>query len=133
MKQILLTLIAIFAVGTANANEDLAAAMKSMGEQFKTVALGLRAGKVTDVELKATEQMQRDISTSALIQPDTAKTTEEKLTYATWMAELMDASLRLEDSMETAMDAEPQDLTEAIKIYTEMGELRKKGHNAFKE
>lgn len=132
MKKILLCLVAIFAVNTSFAEDDLKAVMKSMGEQFGVVAQGLRTGKITDVELAAAEKMQRDIAAASLIQPETAVTTDDKLTYATWMAELMEASLRLEDTMEAGMEETPINLSAATAVFVEMNDIRKKGHTQFK-
>ena len=132
MKKVLLTLSALLFVNFAQAEGDLKTSMKSMGQQFGLIAQGLRMKKITEVEMAAVEKMQRDIAESSLIQPDTATTTEDKLTYSTWMAELMEASFRLEDAMQAGMEQNPVDVADAVTVFGEMGELRKKGHTKFK-
>ena len=135
MNKILIFLLVTFSMSFANSSADqeaLKASMKSMGEQFKIIGMSLQQKEVTDVEYKASEQMQRDVADSSLIYPELATTDQLKLKNAMWMAELMKMSLALEEAMEVAMKQSPQDLSGVITIFREMNELRKKSHFEFK-
>ena len=132
MKKIILLGALIFSVQNATAQVKLADVMKSVGEQFKVIAVGLQTKNITEVEMASIEQLQRDVAAAALIFPDTATDDKLKLKYSTYMAELVQATLKLEDTVELEAQESPMVLTESLKVFTEINEIRKKGHAEFK-
>ena len=49
------------------------------------------------------------------------------------MAELNKYGLELEETIEVAMTQNPQDLTDVTTVFGDMNDLRRKGHDEFKE
>ena len=133
MKKILSILSVVFVFSNAQANDDLAASMEIIGEQFKIISTAIQAKELTENELTAVETMQKEIAKSALLYPDNATTDELKIKYMTWMAELQQMALNLEELAETAMTQEVQDLANVTAQFVDINELRKKGHTIFKE
>ena len=132
MKNLLIMLTILFAQN-AFAHGPLLDAMKEMGASFKTVAIGLQGGTMTSVELEASETLQMGIAKASLHYPATANTDPLKIKYSQWMAELNKLGLELEGAIEVAMAQNPQDLTEATRIFGEMNDLRREGHAEFKD
>lgn len=130
-KLVFLSILLIVQVSFAHG--PLHDAMKEMGESFKLIGIGLQSGEVTEAERDSSEELQMAISTASLHYPGTASTDSLKLEYSQWMAELMNLSLQLEEAIEIALSQKNQDLTTAIQIFSEMNELRKKGHAKFKD
>ena len=132
MKTLLITYVFLIAQSAA-AHGPFLDAMKEMGANFKTIAIGLQSGELTTVELDASEDLQMAIADASLYYPSTADTDPLKIEYSKWMAELNKLGLELEVSIEEAMAMNPQDLSEVTKILGEMNDLRKKGHEKFKD
>lgn len=133
MKKTIILLSLVFGFSTANAQEELEASMKIIGQQFKIIATAIQSKKVTEAEVQAVELMQKEIAVSSLVYPQTAKTDTAKLKYITWMAELQQMALNLEELIEAEMVKEVQDLSLVTSQFVDINELRKKGHDEFKE
>ena len=129
----LLIVILICTAQTSLAHGPLLEAMKEMGVNFKTIAAGIQNGKLTEAELDSSEKLQMAIADASLHYPAIANTDALKIKYLKWMAELSKNSLELEESIEIAMTKDPQDLTDVTFVFVEMNDLRKKGHDEFKD
>lgn len=132
MKKIILSVLTLVFTQGAWADSALTPVMKSMGDQFKVIAIGLQTKNFGEVEMAAVEQLQRDSAAAALIYPETATTETLKLQYSVQMAELVQASLKLEDTVEIEAQVNPQVLAESFKVFSEINDIRKKGHAEFK-
>lgn len=132
MKKLLIILTLAF-VQSSFAHGPFRDAMKEMGVNFQVVAVGLQNGAMTNVELEATEKLQMAIANASLHYPSTANTDSLKIKYYKWMAELNKYGLELEESIEVAMAKNPQDLSDATAIFRDMNDIRRKGHDEFKE
>lgn len=133
MKQLILILSTVMAFGSVQANDDLAASMKIIGQQFKVIVAGIQAQSLSEDHLSAVEILQKEIATSAQFFPDKATTEAQKLEYSTLMNDLLIMAQDLETLMKDAMAIEPLDLSAVIQKFIEMDETRKKGHSLFKE
>ncbi len=134
MKTIIATLLFIASTTTwAHSNNALAEEMKLVETHFKQIASSLQGGVITLADIEASESLQKSIATAAQLYPTTATDDSLKVQYSQWMAELMDLSLDLEASLEEEVEKMDQNLTPSVEIFTLMNELRKKGHDAFKE
>lgn len=129
----LLAIFLLFTSQTVFAHGPLLDAMKDMGENFKTLAIGIQSGKMTSVELSSAEKLQMSIADASLNYPKTADTDSLKLKYAKWMAELLKYSLELEEAIEIAMTQNPQDLSNVKTVFGDINDLRQKGHDEFKD
>lgn len=123
----------MFTAQTSFAHGPLLDAMKEMGVNFKAIAIGIQSGKLTNTELDSSEKLQMAIVEASLHYPATANTDTLKIKYSKWMAELTKYSLELEESIETAMTQDPQDLSDVTTIFGDMNDLRRKGHDEFKD
>ncbi len=117
----------------AHTNNALAEEMKVIETQFKQIASSLQAGKITLADVEASESLQKSIATAAQLYPTTATDDTLKLQYSGWMTELIDLALDLEEALEVEVAKADQDLTPSIEIFQLINELRKKGHDTFKE
>jgi hypothetical protein len=117
---------------SAQANDDLAASMEIIGEQFNTIARGIQTNEFTDVELEAVQVMIEQIEVSSKIFPDTASSDEDKAQYTQWMDELMQLSLTLEEQVSLTISQGNQDNSDVIATIIEINELRKQAHAVFK-
>ena len=118
---------------TAHSNNELAEEMKTIEEQFKVIAVGLQSGTLTQAELDACESLQKSVSVAAQHYPHTATSDSLKLTYMEWMNELMGLALELETEMEVQLQGDSQNLTDSLRLFRLINEVRKKGHDQFKE
>jgi hypothetical protein len=50
-----------------------------------------------------------------------------------WMNELMGLALELETEMEVQLQGDSQNLTDSLRLFRLINEVRKKGHDQFKE
>ncbi len=132
MKKLFVTFMVLVATSTATANDDLAASMKVIGEQFKVLAGAIQSKSFTEEELVAIKTMQMAISEAALTFPDEATDEASKEQYSRWMAELMNLAMTMEAEAEVALAQEPQDLSGVIQTLMAMNELRKEAHSVFK-
>ncbi len=132
MKNLLIILVLVSAQSVL-AHGPLLDAMKDMGTNFRIVAVGLQSGVMTTTELEASEKLQMAIANASLHYPSTASTDALKIKYSKWMAELNKYGLELEETIEVAMTQNPQDLTDVTTVFGDMNDLRRKGHDEFKE
>ncbi len=132
MKKVILAFMVILATSISTANDDLAASMKVIGEQFKVLAGAIQSKNFTENELVAIETMQAAISEAALVYPDEATDEAAKEQYSRWMAELMNLAITMETEAEIALGQDPQDLSGVIQTLMAMNELRKEAHFVFR-
>ena len=118
---------------SAHSNNDLAEEMKIIESQFKQIATSLQSGQISTMDIEAAETLQKAIVTASLIYPKTADSDSLKLKYSEWMSELTDLALDIEQTMESEVNNDPQDLSASIELFRLMNELRKKGHAEFKD
>ena len=131
--------IAVFlAASFSYANDDLPPLKDSMERlkvEFRTIAQGISAGEMTDDHVVATENLQMAAADGSLVYPNTAENDERKLLYSLWMREMVREGLKLEVEIEGLLEKAtlPQDLTKVKEIFAKLNDLRKKGHDEFKE
>lgn len=132
MKSFILSLIILSFSQVTLANDELASIMEEVGQNFKVIAQGLQAGHLTDVELEASELLQRNLSEANLLIPDVATSDELLAQYNEVMGRAIDKAMELEDSIREIMSEEAQDITPALMIFSEINDIRKEGHAIFK-
>lgn len=132
MKQLIL-LLAFATFGfSATANSDLQENMKLVGQSFRTIVMGIQAQAMTELELEASKTLQRALTDSASIFPDTANTPELQLRYTDLMNQTIQKAQELEDHIETQLGQDPQDLSQVIATFGELNTLRQMSHSEFK-
>ncbi len=132
MKKAILALATFLFTMNASANDNMAASMKVVGEQFKVLAGAIQSQSFTQIEYESVELMQSAIADAALEYPDTATDDAAKVKYSRWMAELMKMAITLEVQVEVILEQETQDMADVTQTLMAMNDLRKEAHTIFK-
>lgn len=126
-------LIAIIVLGIAipfsaigHGNPDLGDVMKAMGENFKRVIAGLRAGALTGETLVAAQGLTAGIARSAELVPTTARSEADLERYLLILEDMAEKSKQLESAIAAG------DLGLTGQILGQMNELRQIGHDQFR-
>ena len=133
MKKLFVSVLICFTAFAAQANDDLEASMKIIGDQFKMIAKSLQTQNVTETDVASAQLMINEIKVSSLIYPDTATTEDLKKAYDKYMSELLVMAEELRDLMQTVVATEQPNFQPLVDKFVEINELRKEAHDEFKE
>ena len=134
MKALILSLFVSFlASSTLAETPELKDSMEAMGTEFKVISKNIRSGEISEADVDSIQKLQAAAADAALVHPEKANTDELKAEYDAYMVDLIELAKNLEAAMQAALaNGTPNELDEIIAIFSEMNDLRKKSHKAFK-
>ncbi len=132
MRVIFLSILVLMLSQNAFAETDLSVLMKEVGENFKTIAVGLQSGQLSEETILATEELQRNLGRANLIFPNDATNDSLKLQYSEIMGRVLLKAMELEDVLRVEINQDPQNLAMVLGVFSELNDIRKEGHAIFK-